>query len=275
LHLNGSNSYIFSGLTPANYTVLVVPDPVAWPNELPTYLGDELTLFEATYVNVTGHITGKDIKLVRKPLPPPGTGNIEGSIVSGSKKGVTVTEKTGDIKGDPVKNVNVYLKKASDGKLVAYDISGSDGSFSFDGLENGSYKFVADCQGKPMDAANTPLVISDSRKDIEILATLWTDRITVSDITTGAENINLSRLKVYPIPAGDHLIFEIPEGLFPGNSIRLGILDLSGRYVFIDNKFELTGSPVVLDISHLKSGMYLLEAGNRTISRKVKFVKMR
>jgi PKD repeat protein len=274
LHLNGSNSYIFSGLTPANYTVLVVPDPVAWPNELPTYMGDKLTLFEATFVNVTGHITGKDIRLVTKPLPPPGSGSIEGSIVSGSKKGLTVTEKAGDIKGDPVQNTFVYLKRSSDGKLISYDISGSDGSFNFEGLENGSYTFVADCQGKPMGAANTPLVISDARKEIEILATVWSDRITVVDIATGTEDVNIPRLKVYPVPAGDHLVIEIPEGSFTGKTIRLSIIDLSGRHVFVDNKFELTGSPVTLDISRLKGGMYLLEAGDKTISRRVRIVKI-
>ena len=50
-------------------------------------------------------------------------------------------------------------------------------------------------------------------------------------------------------------------------------LDISGRYLFIDNKFELTESPVVLDINHLKDGIYLLEAADKIISRKVKIVK--
>ena len=273
--LNGVNSFLFTGLTAGSYTVQAVPDVIMYPDELPTYLGDKLTLFEATWVNVTGIVTGKDIRLVKKPSPPPGPGTIQGNIVSGSKKGLTITEKSGDIKGDPVQNTFVYLKRTSDGMLIGYDISGSDGSFSFPGLESGSYYFVADCQGKPMDAANGLLIISDARKNIEILATVKSDKITVVDIATGTEDVNIPNLKVYPVPAGDHLVIEIPEGTFKGKMIRLSIIDLSGRYVFVDNKFELTGSPVMLNISRLKGGIYLLQAGDKTISRRVKIVKMR
>jgi len=42
------------------------------------------------------------------------------------QKGLTVTEKPVDIKGDPVKNAFVYLKGSNDGKLKSYDISGPD-----------------------------------------------------------------------------------------------------------------------------------------------------
>jgi hypothetical protein len=102
-----------------------------------------------------------------------------------------------------------------------------------------------------------------------------TDKITVKDLTTDINDAILNKLKVYPVPTGDHLTLEIPEGLFSGTKIRLRILDLSGKYVFIDENVELKGSPVILDINLLKGGIYLLEAADKNISRKVKIVKMR
>jgi hypothetical protein len=275
LAVSGSNSYLFPGLPDANFTVQALPDAYAYPNELPTYLGDKLALFEATWVNVSGDITGKDIRLVKKPSPPPGTGSIEGNIVSGSRKGLTVTEKTSDIKGDPVKNAFVYLKGSTDGKLKAYDISGADGSFNFAGLENGSYFFLADVQGKPMDAANTPLVISDSRKDIEILATVGTDKITVKDLATGINDLIRETIKVYPVPADDHIIVIIPQALFRGSYVRIRMLDFSGKDMHIDNEYDLSGGPITLDINTLSEGMYLLEVTDKTTSQHVKIVKMR
>ncbi|MBG0858667.1 MAG: T9SS type A sorting domain-containing protein [Bacteroidales bacterium] len=274
LSLVGLNTYLFAGLPAEKYTVLAIPDPLAYPDELPTYLGDNILMYNAIWVQVNAPVSGKDIKLIKKPATSSGSGSITGVIVTGSKKGLTVTEKTGDVKGDPLSKVYVYLQGSADAKIKAYDISSADGSFSFDGLENGSYYFLADYQAKPMDAANTPLVISDTRKDIEILATVGTDKITVTDLATVITDWAMNKLKVYPVPANDHLNVIIPEGSFSGTTVRLRILDPSGRYVYSDENVELTGSPITLNLTFLKGGIYLLEATDRKISHKVKIVKI-
>ncbi len=274
LSLYGINSYLFPNLSVANYTVRALPDAVVYPDYLPTYLGNTLTMFESTWVQVSGNITGKDINLIKSPPANSGAYLISGNLVQTfDGKGLTVTFNKGETKGDAVAGALVYLKSSADGALKAYDITAVDGSFEFGNLPAGSYLFVADWKGKPMDSGNIPLTVDASRNSIEILATVGTDNIKITDLSTGSEDVNLSGLKIYPVPAGDHLVIELPDGLFRGNSIRLSILDISGRYLFIDNKFDLTGSPVVLDISHLKGGIYLLEATDKIISRKVKIVK--
>ncbi|MCJ7449879.1 MAG: choice-of-anchor D domain-containing protein [Bacteroidales bacterium] len=275
LVINGSNSYLFPGLPVVYYAVLAVPDIVSYSDLLPTYFGDKLALFEASWVQASGHVTGKDIRLVKKPLTGIGLGTITGSMVYGSKKGLTITEKPDNIKGNPVAGVYVFLKSTTDGKLKAFSKTGSDGSFGFEKLENGSYYFVADCQGKPMDAANTPIVISDTRKDIEILATVGTDKITVKDLATGIEDGIPVGLKVYPVPAGDYITVIIPQGMFSGKSVRLRILDFSGKHIYIDNNYEMSGNPVTLDINFLSDGIYLLEITDKQTCQRVKILKMK
>jgi PKD repeat protein len=275
LILNGSYSYLFSWLQGSSYTVQAVPDPVAYPGELPTYFGDKIALFEASWIEASGHVTGKDIRLIKKPSSGTGTGTISGDMVSGSKKGITITEKPDEIKGNPVAGAYVYLKGSTDGKVKAYDITSSDGSFSFKGLDNGSYYFVADYQGKPMDAANTPLIISDSRKEIEILATVGIDKITVKDLVTGINDATVKGLKVYPVPANDLIMVEIPKEFFNSNSVRMRILDLSGKHVYTSEKYDLSGNPITITIDFLRDGMYLLEVADNEKSYKVKIVKMR
>jgi len=275
LIFEGTNSYHFTGLESGQYTILAIPDSLTYPQDLPTYLGDKLALYEADWINVTGHITGKDIRLIKKPALGSGSGSISGNLVSGSGKGLTVTEKTENVSSDPVPDVNVYLKRTTDGKLMAYDITGSDGSFKFEGLENGSYYFVADYQGKPMDDSNSPLVINDTRNSLDILAIVGTEVISVEDITTGIDDVNIKGIKVYPVPAGNHIMVEIPEGLFMSITVRMKILDLSGKYVFIDNKYETTGNPIILNIEFLNNGMHLLEISDKTRSHRVKIVKLK
>ena len=275
ISLYGNYSYLFPGLQSGNYAVLALPDTVAYPGMLPTYFGDKLTLFEAAWTNVSGHLTGKDIHLINRPATLYGSGIISGYLVAGTKKGLTVTEKTGDAKGDPVPDVYVFIKSYADGKLKAFDISDENGSFSFDGLENGSYYFLADYMGKPMDAANTPLIISDARKDIEIVATVATDRISVKDLTTGIWDRIQDRLKVYPVPADDHITVIIPQGIFSSKSVRMRILDFSGKHIYIDNNYDISGNPIMLDLNALRDGIYLLEASDKEICQRVKIVKMR
>jgi hypothetical protein len=273
--IDGTNNYLFQGLPNSTYTVQAIPDTIAYPGELPTYYGDKIALFEAGWIAASGHVEGKDIRLIKKPPVGTGTGTISGDFVSGARKGLTVTEKPDEIKGSPVTGSYVYLKNSADGKLATFDITSAAGSFSFTGLGNGSYYFVADYFGKPMDAANSPLVISDSRKEIEILATAGNDKITVLDITTGVEDAIINGIKVFPVPAAAEIIVEIPEGLFNGNSVIIRILDPSGKHILINKKYNLSGNPLTLDIDFLKDGVYWMEVSDNEKRYNLKIVKVK
>lgn len=274
LSLDGNYTYHFPGIEAGSYTVKVIPDPV-YVGCFPTYLGDKLTLCDALFTDVSGHVTGKDIHVVSIPNIGDGMGAIRGEMITGTKKGIVVTEKTEDTKGNPLADIYVYLMGSADGELKASDVTASDGSFEFTKLLNGSYTFITDYQGKPMDAGNTPLVISDSRKEIEILATVGADKITVTDLATGITDGICDVFKVYPVPAGDHIFLEVHEGTFTGKIISIKLYDLSGKCIFINKKAELSGYPINLDISSLKGGVYMLEVSDSKISRMVKIVKMR
>ncbi|HOF20428.1 MAG TPA: choice-of-anchor D domain-containing protein [Bacteroidales bacterium] len=276
LSLNGSNSYMFPNLSEANYTVRVLPDAVLYPGYLPTYLGNTLSMFEATWIQASGSITDKDIRLIN--IPPPNTGSylISGQMIQTfDGKGLTVTFNKADLKGDPVAGALVYLKDSADGSLKAYDITAGDGSFEFGNLPAGSYYFIADWKGKPMDAGNIPLTVDASRNTVEILATVGTDNIKITDTPAGSEDVNLSGIKIYPVPAGDHLVIEIPEGLFLGNSIRLSIFDLSGKCVLVNDHFNLSSGPVTINIAGIPEGVYLMNLSDGKIVHRLKIIRMK
>jgi len=273
--LIGTNSYLFSELPQEKFTVLAIPDPADYSEELPTYYGDNILLNNALWIQASGYLEGKDIKLIKKPPAGSGSGIISGDLITGSGKGLTVTENKGDIKGDPLPGVYVYLKGSDDGKLKAYNITGSGGQFVFTGLENGSYYFLADYMGKAMDPANDPLEISDSRKEIEIVAIAGSDRITVKDLTTGINDAGNNVIKVYPVPSRDYITVVIPQGMFPGKTVRIRIMDFSGKVIYIDNEYDLSGNPAIIDVKSFREGLYLLELSGQGISQRIKLVKLR
>ena len=84
-----------------------------------------------------------------------------------------------------------------------------------------------------------------------------------------------SKIKVFPNPACDQIAVEIPDGLFSSSQIRMGIIDLSGRYVMIDNNFEISGNPRTIFLNSLNDGIYLLEFSDNHNIYRVKIIKMK
>lgn len=264
--LDGSFTYLFSDISEGNYTVLAVADAVAYPTLIPTYLGDKLTLSEATCTAVSGQVTGKDIHLAGTPPPPGGQGSIDGKMETGSGKGVSVADSPTAGKGDPVAAARVFLRGSADGKLKGYDITASDGTFEFSGLTNGSYIFLADWQGKPMDAANTPLTVSDAVRNIDIIATVGTETIKVQTVATGIRDEMIRSIRIYPVPAADQIVIEIPIDIIRNINTEMMVTDLAGKLVRMIKPLTADTCPLAIDISYLKEGIYLIKIRNESFS---------
>ncbi len=99
--------------------------------------------------------------------------------------------------------------------------------------------------------------------------------ITVNENTTSIDDKSINKPKIYPVPSGDQLTLEIPEGIFIGNYVRLNIFDLSGKCVMVNDHFDLSYSPVTIDISGIPDGVYLMSLSDGKISHKLKIIRMK
>jgi PKD repeat protein len=275
--LEGTNEYRFRNLDPGEYTVLVIPDTTEYPQYLPTYLGRKLTLNEATWVNMTGYVTGQDIRLIRKPVGSNGQGSFYGNVgiaynPKGTNSGIKGTE---EIYADDLSGIYVYLMNAGSGELIAYDITDEYGDFIIDGLENGSYVIIVDYKGLPMDPANTLLVISDEVKSAELNIVVHNDRISVINLTTGLEERLSGGLRIYPVPSGDHIMLAVPEGLFRDGPVRMSIISMSGTILTDWSMSEMTQGPIRVDISNLPEGLYVLKLTDNKVSCNLKIIRLK
>lgn len=259
VHIVGTSTYTFEGVEEGSYTICAEPDQAAYPSLVPTYLGDKTTLSDASWVTVSGQLTGQDIHLLNMPAPGGGQGKIGGKMESGTKKGISVTSDPEEGKGDPVSGTRVFLKGQADGILKGYDITGSDGTFEFTGLTNGLYHFVADAAGKPMDPANPMLEISDAVREIGIIATINPQYIRIQKIATSIGNVTFNSPRIYPVPAYSSLVIEIPSGFFRIEKTTIFITDLTGKRVTAFKPFSTGDSLTTLDISGLPAGIWILE----------------
>jgi len=278
--LEGSNQYEFNNLPQGEYSVLAIPDTAEFPQYLPTYLGRKLTLSEAQWVNMNGHITGQDIPLIRKPPQNYGNGSFWGSIgiASGKKNSSVTVEVKGDnndTKGVALSGIYIYIKDAVSGELIDFKVTDDDGAFRFEGLENGSYSLVVDYKGLPMDPANQPLLISDEIKSAELRIIVFDNRISVVNIATRVTKLISNGIKIYPVPANEELFLEIPADYFNTLKVSCSIFDLSGRMIMNKIKPVSDGCIFSVDISALSAGVYILQLTDNKLVFRSMFVRLK
>jgi hypothetical protein len=117
----------------------------------------------------------------------------------------------------------------------------------------------------------TEVIVTDADGDTGICSLV----IAVNDNPTAIEERSIIKPKVYPVPAGDQLNLEIPEGIFGGNSVRLSIFDLSGKCVLVNDHFDLSSSPGTIDIAGIPEGLYLMSLSDGKIVHRLKIIRMK
>lgn len=258
--LEGSPDYTFADLAGGDFTVRFLPDQDSFPNALPTYLGDVLMLYEATFVTIDGDITGRDIHVKNKPGAGTGSGNVSGNLVEGEgmKK---ATVKTGSYLGDgiPLEGVHVYLLDNNDGSLAAHDVTDPQGYFEFGGLPEASYRFKVDYMGIPMDESNPLLTISGQDDSLSIVATVSAMHISTEILVTG---INAGRLpdgiEIFPNPASDILYIRADREVIGEGINRIFLLGVSGNIVISEYFHHAGAHEAEIYIGHIPAGIYLL-----------------
>jgi 1,4-alpha-glucan branching enzyme len=88
-------------------------------------------------------------------------------------------------------------------------------------------------------------------------------------LSIGAEDVDLSGFKLYPVPANDKLNVDVPEVV---NQFRYRIIDLKGS-VLKEGSHMVTDNILQVDIKDFRAGLYIFEFNdNRQVLRK-RFLK--
>ena len=266
LAIDGVNEYVFNDLPGGECTVRFIPDPITYPDGLPTYVGDVLTLAEATFITLNMDISGQNINVVNRPEEGSGVGRIIGNLIEEESKPVSIAIETGLKSGEDntLNNVPVYLVNSVTGKLAGYDVTDATGYFEFNTLEDGSYTFVADYQGIPMDDSNPLLVINSDNRSITILSTVYNEKISTQMLPTGLENgFVRDEIAVYPNPAIDKLYIQASASLVENGTLRIQLYDLPG-HLLINKVLPIQDNRrLIINLQDIPGGMYILTVGTR------------
>jgi hypothetical protein len=235
LPVTGNDSFLVKA-------ALLPADTANYIHFLPAYYsGGALQWNNAAIIpkqNISADIT------LPQDYPMQGQGYIAGTVLEGANKSASV--------GDSLYKRILILTTIND-VPVAYSYSDIDGTFSFTGLDYGSYKLFGDALGKN----NPPLYLSLSSGSSSL-----TDIIFEEDSTSFAGllwplSINsaaMYRLKVYPNPASDHVIVSGLEEI--AGDKKIFMYNVTGSLIHSD--VAQGKDSIVIPVADLTPGLYML-----------------
>lgn len=276
MQLSGSEAYTFTDLAEGDYTVRYLPDNAAYPDALPTYIGEALMMIDATFVNINSDLLNQDINVQNKPVPGLGAGYIAGVLIEGAE-GKKSSLKIG-IAADSdatLEGVSVYLKDNGNGSLAGSAVTDLEGHFEFGTLVESSYIFLADYMAMPMNESNPLLNISDSKDSISIVATVSSTDITTEIVVTGIHNSMLSDgFEIFPNPARDILYIRADRKQIREGINRIFIIGINGNVLVSEYFFNAGVDEAQISLVNIPAGIYLLRLEGKTGFYNAKIVIM-
>ncbi len=249
--LQAGGTYQFSGLKAGKYSVGVVPDDEGL---LTTYLGNGVILAEAAIIEISKDIENQNITLATTAEGLSGTSTISGILIlEEGNSGGRISVGTEAVEGTPLAEVAVYLL-SEEGKVVATDVTDTEGKFTFANTPEGAYHFKADYEGMPHDADNFKLDIND--KDMEVTAVAGNDGLLrlqeVSVITSTDDELIQSLVLPYPNPTKGKFSMLLDNHWIGGS---MSIHNLHGQRIA---EKEIQTSTLNFDLSPEQAGVYVI-----------------
>ncbi len=268
--LDDGGRYLFNGLFPGKYTFQAVPNAEAYPETIPTYLGDQVgwNVAQLNEFSVDTKANFLDIVVSQVPLltPEDGTGVLSGFVGF---------EEEGTLKGTlakPVKRASALVvrrpnkKTTNAGEVMAFVETDEFGNFLFENIPDGDYQLLIDIAGLDMIETHDVNITGN-----EIISGL--------DYTVGADGIytwtgvgiprvDPSHFIMFPNPGNGLLYMELPT---TGDYI-VKIYSTDGRLV-ATREYQAASGFKSIDISRENEGVYVIMIEGPNLTATLKYVK--
>jgi len=248
-----NGTYLFTELVNGHYVVKARPLSGC---AMITYYGNKVTWDSARTVIIANDVGLDTIDITLIPcVVMNGNSVVKGFLgqdngssgVQGGHKGVV-----------PVVDVDVYIEKTEQGDIVNTTTTDSNGNFSFGNLPAGTYRVGVNIGWVNVGLSN---IVSEPKTVSGGFDTANVELI-IPKIEVGISSLEEKKIKVYPNPTAGQL--KIVFATTNNSEKIVEVFDIVGKLVHIYTLSSLS-EEVVIDISHLPSGFYLLKIGGNTV----------
>ena len=165
-------------------------------------------------------------------------------------------------------NIGIQLYNPGLDDLLATALTDHKGRFYFKDLPYGSYRLHADLPGYPMITSEVIRFTPETASEKEVSFTLFQKQIYATVIEPESEENPLSAA-LYPNPVDEKLFVQSQFS----EVHTIIIADISGRIVLEQSVHQSQTKQVIVDVSNLFSGLYIVKLVGEDNARSLKFVK--
>lgn len=256
--------YYFYHIPEGEYVVKIEPrrESQYYGVLLPTYYGNEFFWQDAQLITLKNTSWEYDIKLDIANNVNSGNGKIAGNVkfINASKNSSL---------DDMAEGVQIYLFDESN-NMLTYRYSSYRGLFDFDDLILDGYYIYPEVTGVFAEkefVQLTPLTPEISNIEISIDVNSINAVIPVED-----EVINLIS-NPYPNPAQDQIVVNVNQNI--ADEIFIEVYSISGQKLFDQEYISPSFNEILIPVSTLENGTYIIRAHNRLTSTSHMFVVAR
>ena len=271
--IDDSGRYMFEGLYPGSYRLLAIPDLNYYPDGMPTYAGGAISWEGAQNLNIRSSERTSLLDISLSELPKltasDGSGQLSGNV---SYADDFIAKST---LARPAKKTAVILRSKASSKgtsededVVAYLDTDEEGNYIFEYVPDGTYEMLVDVPGLPMNG-NYDVNVVDNTIVSELDFIIETEGIAIPG-TTGFKLEEVDGLMIYPNPGNGFMHIELEN---QGDYV-VQVFNTVGMLVD-QREFYAVAGLVDLDLSSLKTGMYLVKIKGEKLTTAVKYLKNR
>ncbi|PLX14966.1 MAG: hypothetical protein C0598_00145 [Marinilabiliales bacterium] len=244
--------YIFYQIPEGKYCVKVQPDnsSASFDEFLPTYYGDVIYWEDAQIIDFTATNWDKDIYLIPNEGLKDGVGILDGYVMYSEDGENNFTNKT-------VEKVDLYLM-SEDNNVYLSKYSNETGFFDFSNIPVGTYWIYPELTGIRTQKRQFTLTEDNpTLSDIQVIIGPDTPDFIIDNLDQQSLISN-----IFPNPAKDFTTLNLSN---TEHDLIIELLDLSGKIIIEDN-ITSTQTDYRLNISDIKSGMYIIRVYNGKIN---------
>ncbi len=265
---NGMPYYEFMDKPAGNYLVKAklnssIPGTTGYA---PTYGLSSPTWDMAATITHAASADSMHINMIYGTVPA-GPGFVAGYVYAGAGKNTS-----GDA---PAPNLTIYLINTA-GQIVTYAITGTDGSYTFSGIAEGSYYIYPESYKyyTTPSALVTLAPGSDTATAINFKQHNTLGTITPYDFTKVPQPvINTTGLSIYPNPTTGNLNIQWTNQT-TGNA-TISVSDMTGREVYTTYyRINASSGKTEIDLGSLENGIYLINIKSDKVLYSGKLVRI-
>jgi len=270
-YLEDDGSYLFDDLYPGNYTLMAVPDPVQYPNDICTYTGDQTGWKESSFHDFYPKFNSNIVNIKLEEALPlssgDGSGQMSGSIFYDSE----MSDALKGIAARPAKKAAVVLLKKTKkstmaGEVIAYVETDDSGMFAFDNVPDGNYLLHVEVPGLEMLQMHDVNIVGNQIVS-GLNYSISEDGIYIG-WPTGISLLENEKLSVYPNPGSGLILMDLPGA----GQYEVKVYTTDGRMV-LNERFDSAGGARSFNISGENDGIYLLHVAGPDTDETVKYIK--